>query len=369
MTDAARQEQSAAEDQTFSADDFARMKSRAEAAEIREREVAQRLNEAAEQINAASEEVAKAHERISTEISRRVAADEAAIAQAIAAAQSDGDSAEKELADAIAANDASLIAKAQRRMGRADLALNEAETKNRSLQSWKQNQIARMQQEEATRQEQERQARERPQPQRQQPQPQTGATIDISGFPPGHQEWFRKHPEVIANTPDGEKERRWVIADHHQAVARGLVEGTPSYYEFVEGALQARRSDNGHQDQDRGQDRGQDNVLQDGTMEISLDQDSSSRDNGARVTRPEGMPRAQGARDHEVQTPQRPNSSSALPPSRSQTPANGNRSNGRITLSSGEQEAARISFPHLPLAEAYKEYAVNKQALISEGRL
>jgi hypothetical protein len=40
-----------------------------------------------------------------------------------------------------------------------------------------------------------------------------------------------------------------------------------------------------------------------------------------------------------------------------------------VSLTLGEQEAARASFPHLKVEEAYKEYAVNKVELQKEGRL
>lgn len=369
------QEQFAREESTgVSADDLARMKSRAEASE----QVAQAEREARQKAEAERDSLAKerdaAHQRIEQEVAARVQADEVAITQAISAATSERDAAAKDLADALAANDAAAIAKAIDRQSTAKFEEITAQNQHKALQNWKQQQVQRLQvAEEARRQQTERtqpdrQRQQDPEPQRQQAQPQPGGQVDISGFPAEHQKWFRSHADdgLLDNNNKGHRLRNLVIADHYDAIERGLVEGTPSYYEFIEGAYMARKHpqrEEAHSDQ---------NLVADG-MEINLE--TPNQDSGARVVRRDAPVRPAGARDHEVQTPaaRQQTSAAALPPSRAATPANGNRDAGRVVLSLGEQEAARYSFPHLikgsDATEAYKEYARNKVELQREGRL
>jgi len=358
------------------ADDLAKVKSRAEAAEQRATAETEARQKAEAERDALTKERDAANQRIQQEVAARVQADEVAITNAISSAQSARDSAAQRLADALAANDAVAIAKAIDDQSTAKFEMIQAENQNRQLQNWKQQQVARLQaaeearkrqaeqqpSEEAARRRQEAQTDQR---QTQNQQTQTDGKLDVSGLPPGHQEFFRRHPELLDLTPKGNRERNMVIADHWDAVDRGLVEGTPSYYEFIEGALQSRRAP---QQEEQHQDVP---ALEAEGMEISLE---TPQDSGTRVVRRDAPVRPTGAREHEVTSPQqRQSAAAALPPSRSTTPANGSRDTGRITLSLGEQEAARISFPHLikgnDASEAYKEYAMNKKALMTEGRL
>lgn len=360
------QEQFAREEPGVSSDDLVRMKSRAEASEqvaLAEREARQKVEK---ERDALAQQNVQATERIRQEVAARVQADETAITQAISAATSEKDSAAKELADALAANDATAISKAIDRQATARYDIIAAENQNRQLQNWKQQQVQRLQAAEDARKAQQeqrpRQEEQRQEQQKQQPRVE-GGQIDISGYPAGHQEFFRKHPEIMVVSEDGQKERALVISDHWAALGRGIIEGTPSYYEYIEGALQGRRSEPA-----REQITNQD--LEADGMEINLEQ---PQDSGTRVVRRDPPVRPTGARDHEVQTPAARQSAAALPPSRSHTPANGNQNGGRITLSVAEQEAARYSFPHLVKGsdntEAYREYARNKAELQKEGRL
>jgi hypothetical protein len=332
-------EQTAREDPSVSADDLAALKRRAETAEANAANATNAANQLLQQRDQA------AH-RAYSEISRRVQSDETAIANAIAAAAAEGESAERELAEALASNDAMQIAKAQRKLTRADMSLAEAETQNRNLQNWKHRQAQQAaQQEEQARQQQEY---ERQQPQ--QPQAPPGE-ISLARYTPATREWLRQHPDLLKDTPDANAARKLVVADHFVAEARGLVADTPSYFEFLEGGYQGRRLDGGSPSP-------YSQAAQ--TVEVDLQSDS-----GVRITRNEQQPRPAGAREAEASR----QASQALPPSRSSSPANGNRNGGRVSLTVGEQDAARASWPHLPPAEAYREYAINKVELQKEGRL
>jgi hypothetical protein len=329
-------EQLARED-SVSVEDLTALRKRAETAEAGQAQATQ----AALELQKQRDEIASRH---MSEINRRVQADEISFTNAIAAAAAEGDSAERQLAEALAANDASLIAKAQRQLTRADMHLEQAETQNRNFQNWKQREAQKAV-------EQEEQAKRQP-PQQQRP---PDGQIDISGYSATTQEWLRQHPEILKNSPDGTKALKLVIADHYVAEARGLTPDTPAYFEFLEGGLQGRKAETESNLSPYSQASG--------TLEIDLQR--APEDSGVRVTRSEPPPRIAENRAAEAQR----QTNYALPPSRASSPANGNRGNGRVSLTLGEQEAARASFPHLKVEEAYKEYAVNKVELQKEGRL
>lgn len=322
-----KEQQTATEDAGVSAADLAALKGRAEAAEARTAEVTAAATELARQ----RDEAVGRHVQ---EIGRRVQADETALTQAISAATSEGDAAEREYAEAVAANDAGAMAKAQRRMTTATIHLEQATTNHANLQAWKQREARRAAEAE------EQRKRQPPPPAPQQTQT-TSENIDISGYTQPTQDWLRRHPELIKNTPEAKRARDRVIADHYVATSEGLTEDTPSYFEHLERGYQERAQTNGSPYSQAAE-----------TLEVDLE-----RQEPARQTRQDPPPRTEQSRQ-----------SSALPPSRSSPPARSSPP-GRVTLTVGEQEAARASWPHLKPDEAYREFAVNKVALQQEGRL
>ncbi len=165
---------------------------------------------------------------------------------------------------------------------------------------------------------------------------------------------MRQHPDLVKASPEGERARDLVIADHFQAKARGLKPDTAAYFEYLEGGYQGRKADAGN-----------DNPTPYSQAADTVEIDLQREDGGVRMTRNEPPPRPAEVRTAEYTR----QAAQALPPSRATSPANGNRGNGRVTLTLGEQDAARHSFPHLSEAEAYKEYAINKVELQKEGRL
>lgn len=328
-------EQTAREDGAgTSAEDFKALRERAQRAEAGERSA----REAAAQLEQQRNQL---WGRAQEEVNRRVASDETALAQAIAAATSEGEAAEHELTDAIAANDAAAIAKAQRRLNRADMNLNTAQQNNGRLQAWKKQEIER-------RAAAEEQAKSAPRQER-----QTGDEIDISAFSAPTQKWLRDHPSLIKNTLEAEADRDTMIGWHKRAVARGVKPDTSEYFKFLDEHLPESDDQQGSSGRDRDAPTG----LREGEVEIDLSRkpDERSKDEGTRVA------------DRSGQQPNWKNNS-ALPPQRPTVPQSP-RNDGRIRLTEGEQQAARASWPHLPADESYREYAINKQKLISEGRL
>lgn len=318
-------EQTAREDAGVSAEDLAALKKRAESAEASAHQAAQVAGKLAQERD-------QAIGRASEEIGRRVQADEAALVQAISAATSEGDAAEREYAEAVGANDAGAMAKAQRRMTSATIHLEQAQGQHGQLQNWKRREAERAVQAEEQRRQNEEVARAQPP---RQAQPQQGADIDISNFTGPTQEWLKKHPHLIKNTEAASRQRSRVIAAHYEAEADGLVADTPSYFAHLEkrAAPPTQQQDNNGGPYSQAAD----------TLEINLEK------------------QAPEPRQEQRQT-------AALPPSRSSSPANGS-ARGKVSLTVSEQNAARISWPHLKPEEAYREYAINKLELQAEGRM
>ncbi len=338
-------EQTAREDVGVSAEDLAALKRRAETAEAS----AAQATEAAQRLQQERDQAIGRH---AEQLQARVAADKTAATQAISAATSEGDAAEREYADAAAASDSAAMAKAQRRMTEATIHLSEATRQAASIDNWVARESRRAAEAEELRK------REAANPRQQaQPQPAAGADIDISGYTEPTQRWLRQHPHLLPNTPEAGRLRSRVIAAHYEAEAEGLTADTPSYFDFLE--QRAPRVP----DPERSDSRASPYSGAADTVEVDLEKPTDQQ-----VTRASDT-RIVDRRTDTPRTEQSRQTSSALPPSRSSSPSNGSGQRGRVTLTLGEQEAARISAPHLKPEDAYREYAENKLALKAEGRM
>ncbi len=150
-----------------------------------------------------------------------------------------------------------------------------------------------------------------------------------------------------------------VIAAHYEATSEGLTPDTPSYFDFLENRAppaqgQERRDDN----------RGSPYSQAADTVEVDLEKPTDQQ-----VTRASDVRVVDNRGNDRPRTEQSRQTQSALPPSRSSSPANGSQPRGRVTLTLSEQEAARISNPNVPVDEAYRQYAQSKLELQQEGRL
>lgn len=130
------------------------------------------------------------------------------IVNALAGVESEADLAQKEYETAISSGEWDKASKAQRIMSRA-------EAKLLSLEEGKSAIEARI----------ERAKNEKPQPIKQDPFEQY-----LNQFSRPTQEWLRDHPQTVKDPRLNAK----TIAAHHDAVAEGLIQDTPEYFEYIE---------------------------------------------------------------------------------------------------------------------------------------
>jgi hypothetical protein len=286
---------------------------------------------------AAEKMAAEASAKVEAEVARRVASDEAAIRNGIAAAAAAGDAAEVRYAEALEKGDHAAAAKAQREMNQADITKTQYEGKLSNLEAWKKRETARLAAGETQRQ----------QPQRLEYSRETQA-------------WLDRHKIDGQPRADGSYSPEFVkaYAIHMAATTgKGLRADTPEYFEYMDRELGFVQDDGG------------------ATIETPY---SSAADvtevdltNDGRIVVRDPPPHQQQQR-----------AAPALSPSRQVPPVNGGQRTvgGKVRLTPGEVEAARISNPTLWNAppdengvsgrdRALREYAANKAALQAEGLL
>jgi len=157
----------------------------------------------------------------------------------------------------------------------------------------------------------------------------------IATLPQEAQDWCRRHPEFVTDSRANARAQ----AAHFAAVGEGLREWSPDYWAFVEERLGMRPA-----------------AADDGFEEIDYGREAGS---ARREPAPDRMHGRAGA-------------TTAAPPSRGAMTGTGERRGRARQPSSGEIEAAKISFP-----EEWKEspkkalelYFENQAALRREGRL
>lgn len=263
--------------------------------------------------------VAEATKRAQEAIAARLQSDKAAIQNGIAAADSAADAAEMRLAEAAEKGDSVAIAKANREIAEAVATKNSYINRKANLEVWEKNQIEKAR----------REAEQRTQ------QPQRGQEQQGRQFSAATQAWLDKHGV------DGQTDNAKFLkaqGSHFRAQAEGLKVDTPEYFEFL--------------DRDFGGGAA--------TTESPL---STAADTMVvDLTKP--APKEGERREAPALPPSRP-SPVIAPPSNQIT-------NGRVTLTAGEVEAARFSNPDLYKRDpeaAILAYAQNKAKLIQEGRL
>jgi hypothetical protein len=161
----------------------------------------------------------------------------------------------------------------------------------------------------------------------------------LSGYDLQAQNWLRSHPECLpprVRTPDGavlelggdQKKHNMMMAGHHDALAKGYALNSEDYFRTIEEHTGHRKA---------------------------AEATTNTNNKGGVV------PESRAART-------RPASPSA-PVSRSETPGEASRSPTRVTLDRDQQEAARISYPHKPVKEAYALYAKELIEARKEGKI
>lgn len=283
---------------------------------IKERmDEANKAREAAEErAKRASEELEQANQRLSQEKGSRFQAQESAIANALVAAESEGEQAEQQYAAAMQAQDFIAAAKAQRVMSAAEAKKLQLENSRQQVESWK------------------KQASEERDPLEQQyPDPRVRA-------------WIKDNPKFLSD-PVFHAE---AIAAHTRAVRDGLSVGSSDYFKFIEDRVLEKP---------KVQNRMGLRLVETEEEPVAEEHQEQERP----VPRQEPKPK--------------PKSSSAAPPSRGGPSPQGQRE--KVELSPAEIDFAlnnsrdTLTLPgekDVPDAEIIRRYAKNKADLKREGK-
>ena len=148
----------------------------------------------------------------------------------------------------------------------------------------------------------------------------------LSQFAPVAQNWLRSHPECMDPKVGGSAEKNsLMMSGHYAAVAKNIAQGTPEYFKVLEEYV-----------------------------------------SGA----PAPMPAAASkAADIQAAEPPRRQAQVAAPVTRDPPASNGQpRSTREVRLTKDQQEMAKVSFPHLPVEQAFGMYAKNLIELEAEGK-
>ncbi len=162
-----------------------------------------------------------------------------------------------------------------------------------------------------------------------QPIQQTAFDKYLSGFSTVAQTWLRQHPDCAPPQVGGNQVKNSkMMVGHYDALAKNITEGTPEYFKVIEDHI---------------------------------------NDAPAPV-----IPQvASKAADVQIAGEVRPapkHIQPSAPPSRDAAP--GTQRNVReVRLTKDQQEMAKVSFPHLPEAQAYGQYARNLIELEAEGKI
>lgn len=169
------------------------------------------------------------------------------------------------------------------------------------------------------------------------PPARTGPPVEqyIAGgnFKPVAQDWLRAHPEYIPPEFGGNAEKNAAMMEGHYAATRQrLALNSPEYFRVIEEHIGERTP-------------------------VSVAADTKKAGDGGAVQEQQRQ-----------QTQQRKPLPSA-PPSRDQAVSGAPRGKRSVKLNADQQEAAKISFPHLTDKEAFSQYATNLVALEAEGKM
>ena len=152
----------------------------------------------------------------------------------------------------------------------------------------------------------------------------------LSGFAPKAQTWLRAHPECIpANIGGNAAKNAKMMAGHWAALGEGLQEGSDDYYRVIEEHA------------------------------------------GYRAPVSKAAELTEAGDGEEAPVPKKAKVQPSAPVSREVPGADGKvvRTTRSVTLSKEQQDAAKMSFPQLPLNQAFAQYARNLLELEAEGKM
>ena len=153
----------------------------------------------------------------------------------------------------------------------------------------------------------------------------------LSGFAPKAQTWLRAHPECIPASIGGNAAKNAkMMAGHWAALGEGLQEGSDDYYRVIEEHAGYR----------------------------------TPVSKAAEVTEA-------GDEEEAAPAPKVKKAQPSAPVSREVPGADGKvaRTTRSVTLSKEQQDAAKMSFPQLPINQAFAQYARNLLELEAEGKM
>lgn len=166
--------------------------------------------------------------------------------------------------------------------------------------------------------------------------PQTNAFEKyVSAFAPVAQNWLRQHPDCVPPQAGGNTTKHnAMMAGHYAALQKNLQEGTPEYFKTIE---------------DHVSPQAQEVVPQPGVT-------SKAAEIQTAVVEPKPVKHVQPSAPVSRDAP----SASGQPQARNVR---------EVRLTKDQQEMAKVSFPHLPEAQAYGQYARNLIELEAEGKI
>lgn len=149
----------------------------------------------------------------------------------------------------------------------------------------------------------------------------------LSQFSPTAQSWLRQHPECMPSSVGGSDSKyNTMMQGHYAALSQNLREGSPEYFKAIEDHI------------------------------VPPVQQAAPVSKAAEVQAAETRPAKQVI--------------PSAPPSREAPTAQGQPRNVReVRLTKDQQEMAKVSFPHLPEAQAFGQYARNLIELEAEGKI
>ena len=165
------------------------------------------------------------------------------------------------------------------------------------------------------------------------PAPTSAFEQYVAGFTPPAQAWLRAHPECVPAQVGGSTTKNAaMMKGHYAALEQNISPNTPDYFRVIEETAGYRSP-----------------------VSNAAEVTAAGADDAAPVPKPK---------------PAQQRVQPSAPPTRDPPAANGQpRTTRSVTLSRDQQEAAKISFPHLAPKEANAMYARNLVELEAEGQL
>lgn len=161
----------------------------------------------------------------------------------------------------------------------------------------------------------------------------------LSQFAPAAQSWLRQHPDCVPAQYGGDTVKNSkMMAGHYDALAKSIVPNTPEYFKVIEEHL--------------------------GTGQQATSVQTGVSSKAAEI-------QTASAGDNQTQRVSPKHVQPSAPVTREPPASNGQqqRSTREVRLTKEQQEMAKVSFPHLPEAQAYGQYARNLLELESEGKI